>query len=630
MKRDAAVFALFLVLAVAITWPLALHLDTAVPDRGDPLLNAWIIDWAGHALTHAPFDLYDAPMYHPGHYPLAYSENMVGIALVVLPFHLAGLPALAVYNLALILGFAFSAYGAFVLARLVTRNTAASILAGIFFAFASFKLAHIQHVQIIWSGWLPLLLAALLAYWRKPDTKHAAFLGAAFLMNGLTNIYWLMFGGFMLAVTIGFLQFAGVVRASGAPPPEGAPEARTTPTPTPRLPRLAAALAIASLLLLPFLIPYEIVAREYGAGRTTGESRGGSASFIDWLVPSSRNAIYGPLADPALHRDERELFPGVLVLLLAIIALVERRALSAPDGGLRARRSTLMLDVAIFAGGILTYLTTVQDRITLGGFSFSGPDVPAMLTVSLILVRFLPRLKSSSRFTLDERAAGLWVLVGFVASLGWNAFLHPFLFRVIMPFRATRTPARWAVIVYVGLAVWAAMGMVALLERVKRRRLAAAILLVLAVVEVLPRIRWDHVDPRVAPVYRWLASEKPGVVLELPVIAHGVPYEYLLASTVHRVPMINGASGWETPLHKFLREKEDKLEYDDAFLGAALQNDCAIVIVHEQRLSPERKAALAPLLGKLTLLRRFGSDVVFRTPRAPGGSASAPRESPRR
>jgi hypothetical protein len=270
-----------------------------------------------------------------------------------------------------------------------------------------------------------------------------------------------------------------------------------------------------------------------------------------------------------------------------------------------------VLDLAIAAGLILTYLTTVQDRITLGRFSFSGPDVPAMLTVILLIVRFRPRWERS-----EENVAVLWVVLGFVASLGWNAFLHPFLFRLFTPFRATRTPARWAVIAYVGLAVLAAIGYAAMKTRWK------PLLLALAIIEVIPSIKWDHLDPRVAPVYQWLAKERPGVVLELPIIAHGVPYEYILANSVHRQPIINGASGWETPLHKVLREKEAKLEYDDAFVTPA-----DIVIVHEARLTNEQKAALAPMLGRLAPLRRFGSDAVFRTPRVPAGTASAPRES---
>ncbi|HEX2123169.1 MAG TPA: hypothetical protein VHL59_16170 [Thermoanaerobaculia bacterium] len=617
MKRELGAFALFLALATAMTWPLALHLDTAVPDRGDPLLNAFIIDWVCHALTHAPWDLYDAPIYHTGRYPLAYSENMAGIALVVLPFHLAGASALTTYNIALLLGFAFSGYGASVLARLVTRNPVAALVAGIFYAFASFKVAHVQHVQIVWSGWLPLLLAALLVYWRRPTRKSAALLGAAFVMNGLTNIHWLLFGGFALVVTIAFLAAADPRRDRAF------------------WFRLAASLLMAGLILVPFLIPYQIVANEYGARRTTGEARLGSATPTAWLVPSSRNALYGDLADPQLHRDERELFPGLLVLFLAAAACCVLRAASETKNRStqHAARSTVGLDLAILALIALTYLTLVQDRITLGRFSFAGSDVPATILVILLIVRFKAQLRNAihtSRFNAEELSAAVWIAIGFVASLGWYAFLHPFLFRVITPFRATRTPARWAVIAYVGLAVWAAIGVVALLERTKRKRLLSAVLLAFAVVEVWPDIRWQHIDPGVAPVYRWLARERPRVAFELPMIGEGVPFEYVLATSVHRVPIINGTSGWETRLHELLRRKEEKLEYDDAFLGALAENGAEVLIVHEARLSPEQKAALAPLLQRLEPVQRFGSDAVFRIPRAPAGSASAPRAAPPR
>jgi hypothetical protein len=41
-----AVFLLYLVLTVAMTWPLALGPASSVPgDYGDPLLNAWILWW---------------------------------------------------------------------------------------------------------------------------------------------------------------------------------------------------------------------------------------------------------------------------------------------------------------------------------------------------------------------------------------------------------------------------------------------------------------------------------------------------------------------------------------------------------------------------------------------------------
>ena len=120
--RHAAVFAFFAVLAVILTWPLAARLDTTVSDLGDPLLVTWILDWTSHALLHQPLSLFNAPMYHPAPLTLAYSEHLTGIALLLLPFHIAGVEPLTLYNLAMLLGFALSGYGAYVLARQFTPS----------------------------------------------------------------------------------------------------------------------------------------------------------------------------------------------------------------------------------------------------------------------------------------------------------------------------------------------------------------------------------------------------------------------------------------------------------------------------------------------------------------------------
>ena len=594
----AAALLFFLVLTVALTWPLVLHLDSAVPDKGDPLLNAWIIDWVCHALTHSPLDLYNAPMYYPAKYPLAYSENMVGIALFVLPLHLAGSPALVNYNVALILGFAFSGFGAWLLARYVTGSTPGALVAGIFYAFTSFKVAHVQHIQVVWGVWLPMLLLALIVFWRRPSRKGAAFVGVAFLMSGLTNIYWLLFGGFTFVLTIGLLA-----------------------TINPRKDRdfwirLITAVLIACAVLLPLLLPYQVVASEYGAQRTSQEARRGSADWTAWATATGRNLLYGRAAAPELHRDEFELFPGLLVLFLSIYAVFSRPAMPRPPEPVEQVRHARILNASIIFFAAVTYFTAVSGRIAVGKFSFAGADVPAMITVVLIMVRYAPQMRNAlrtSRFSPEEWTAALWVIVGLVGSFGWNLFLHPFLFRVIGPFRATRAPIRWAVIVLVGLAVWAAIGVRDLLSRreVPKRRLVAGGLILVAIVEIAAVIRWHHVESRPAPVYRWLARARPGVVLELPMVADGIPYLYLLGSTTHRVPLMNGTSGWEPPVAEVLRKKELALQYDQEFLDVMRRNGGATLIVHEALLTAEQHAALLPLLDQVRFVGRFGTDAIY-------------------
>ncbi|HJQ37236.1 MAG TPA: hypothetical protein VKB93_08860 [Thermoanaerobaculia bacterium] len=653
IAREALVFALYLAIAIAMTWPLAVNLPTALADLGDPLFCTWIIDWGCYALTHAPLQLYDAPMYYPGRLSLAYSENLVGLSLLVWPFHLAGASPITVYNIAMLLGFALSGYGAFVLARLITKSTAGAIVAGVLFAFVPFKFDHLSHLQLIWSGWLPLLLAAVIAYWRNAGVSPAdeaasrrlgaetapgqppgrrrsealaACITAAFVMNGLTNVHYFLFGSLTAALTIVAFLILDPRR-----------DRRFWLT-------LAAAFVIGGFLLAPFLLPYRIVASEYGMVRSPGEAISGSAPPQAWLVTNPRIVLYGKLGPAEWHRHEMQLFPGLVALILAAIG-----AFSYTRGPANPRtRAPLALNVLTIAALIATWLGIITDRIELTLFghrilSFDSADVPATLLVILLVIRY-----RHVRSQQPERwAAALWILIGVLGSFGMNAFFHAFLYRRLgFIFAAIRAPVRWAIIAYIGLAVFAAFGVARLVERraLARRTLgglkpAAPLLAAVLVIDLWPAPRWEQAVPTPAPVYRWLERARVAPFIELP-MANGSEFAYLLGSMHHHLPQFNGMSPFSAPLHAKLRAKNDASQFDDEFLSLLEQNGCKLVIVHAHALGEQSQAIRAWLTsGRLEYLRSFdhevGGDFVFGVPRnyrgakepeVPDGAGHLPRQ----
>lgn len=628
VAREAAVFAFFLALAAAMTWPLASHLTTAVSDRGDPFINVWIVDWVCHALTHAPLDLYNAPIFYPGRLTLAHSENLVGVALLVLPFHIAGVPPIAVYNLAMLLGFALSGYGAFVLARLITRSSAAALVGGVIFAFVPFKFDHISHLQIISSGWIPLLLGAVIAYWRNPSTKLAACITGAFVMNGLTNVHYFLFGSLTAAITIAVLTILSERR-----------DRRFRLT-------LAAAFVIAGLILVSFLLPYRILAKEYGMVRSEGEARSGSAPATAWLVTTPLSIVYGKLGAPELHRHEMQLFPGLVALVLAVIGMVtQSRGLAVQSLPRDRATAQPLLGVAIAVMAVMTWLGIITDRTewTIAGhriLSFNSADIPATLLVILLVIRWA---RTQPRSEHPERwVAASWIVIGVLGSFGMNAFFHAFLYRRIGLFAAIRAPVRWAVIAYVGIAVWAAIGALVLMK--KRPRVVAPVLIALAALDLWPSIRWEQAVPTIAPVYRWLKQERIAPLIELP-MANGMEFETLLGSTHHHFPQFNGFTPWSAPVHAKLRGKNDAREFDDEFLSILEQHRAKLVVVHVHALgdlSASIRAWLSQHLadGRLSYVRSFdheiGGDFVFavtrnyRTPRTepdvPDGAGHLPAQ----
>ena len=305
-RQHAAVLVGFLLLAVVMTWPLTLNLTRAVAYPGDPYINAWVLDWDWYATFHHPLSLFDANIFYPARYSLAYSENLYGIALLLFPLRAVGITPITAHNVAILGGFALSGYAAYLLGRLITGSSLAGIASGVFYAFVPFRFTQVTHVQHVWGATLPLLLASLLWYARKPTWRRAAFFAATFLFNGLCNIHWLLFGSVAIAMTV------VVVR--------------------PRILPLATCTGVAAVLLGLFLQPYFSVAEMYGMQRSWQETMSFSALPTDWLVSNPHHRLYASLRDPSVDA-ERWLFPGALALLLGAGALIvspDRRALKIP------------------------------------------------------------------------------------------------------------------------------------------------------------------------------------------------------------------------------------------------------------------------------------------------------------
>jgi hypothetical protein len=285
MKRqDAAAALVFLALTVAMTWPLALQLDRAASDPGDPYITTWMFDWDWYATFHQPLSLFHANTFYPAKYSLAFSENLYGVAVLLFPLRFFGIDAITAHNIALLLGFAFSGFAAYLLGKRITHSWIGGMAAGLFYAFLPFRFLHLPHVQHIWGGWLPLLLFALLAYAERPTRKRAIAFAAVFVMNGLTNIHYMFFGALAIAITAALL----IPRAHWR--------------------ELALAMAGALLVLAPFLYPYAAAAKLYGMQRTWEEVARFSAMPGDWL--------------PGLQEEpERRLYPGAAAYVVALLSL---------------------------------------------------------------------------------------------------------------------------------------------------------------------------------------------------------------------------------------------------------------------------------------------------------------------
>ncbi len=314
--REAAILAAFLVLTAAMTWPWAAHLRDTSFDAGDSYLNSWTLAWDFHQTFRDPLHLFDANIFYPYKDTLAFSEHQWGLALLFFPAFAAGLPPLTVHGLAMLFAFAFSGYGAFRLARTLTGSTLAGWVAGVAFAFVPYRFHHLPHLQYVMAGWLALLAEAVVLFARERSRRRAAWLGAAFFMSGVTTIHWFV---------LGLLPTAAMGTALLVRTPRGGRRSWG---------RAAAALAGASLLLVPFFLPYWRVSRTYGFRRDLAEVATYSARLVHWITPDWNLKLWKGMGENP-PQGEFCLFPGFLLLALALagaVLAVGRRDAAARTG----------------------------------------------------------------------------------------------------------------------------------------------------------------------------------------------------------------------------------------------------------------------------------------------------------
>jgi hypothetical protein len=294
-----AVVLLFVALSVFMTWPQAASLDS-VPDTGDPLFSIWRLCWVVHQIPRDPLHLFDANIFYPELRTLAYSDAMLVPAALAAPLLLLGVHQLAVYNILLLLSFVAAGVSAYALVRRLTGDRPAAIVSGIAFAFYPFRFEHYPHFELQFSFWMPL---ALLALHRTLETRRVRDGVLTGLLVGLQALSSLYFGLFLL-VELAAVGLCLVLLAR---------------RPAPALRAWAAGIAVVGILVLPISVPYLANRAQLGE-RPVVEARYYSAMPHHFLVAHQSSAIYGK----ALYEDdaaERELFPGIAIVALALVAV---------------------------------------------------------------------------------------------------------------------------------------------------------------------------------------------------------------------------------------------------------------------------------------------------------------------
>ncbi|MGH9143942.1 MAG: hypothetical protein ACRD2I_22620 [Vicinamibacterales bacterium] len=262
-------------------------------------------------------------------------------------------------------------------------------------------------------------------------------------------------------------------------------------------------------------------------------------------------------------------FLGVIVSALAVLLMVSRPA--------QARRAILPLCVGAAVAAALTlpyalpYLAATRElgprpagevimfSATWGSYlaapeqnwlwgwtawGFSGNErhlFPGAVSVVLALVACAWR---------PRRMVWIYLVLTILAvelSLGLNGSLYRWLYDHVFAFRGFRAPARFAILACCTMSVLAGFGFLFLEQRLlagrpAQRPLLVAVLIAISVESGSSPLLLAAQPIAVPPVYRFLQTLPPSVILEFPVTVYDPTYMFW--STFHWHWLVNGYSGY--------------------------------------------------------------------------------------
>ncbi|HXG53914.1 MAG TPA: hypothetical protein VNJ03_00915 [Vicinamibacterales bacterium] len=325
-------------LAVLMTWPLAPRLGSAgrtgaptnsngwTGSNGDGLFSLWNVAWVARTVVADPVNLFDANIFHPHQKALAYSEANLVSGIVGAPVWWATRNPYATLNFVYLVAFASAYLFAWMLVRHLTEDPATATVAAVFFAFCPYVFAHTSHVQLLWTGGLPLAMLMVHRLADAPTVRRGFGLGLALLFQALACAYY----GIFAALMVGYAVVLFAISRSHLRNRDWWKGVA-----------VAAAVSIAGVV--PFLFPYIGIQQDEGFRRTLADAARYSANAASYLASSAHAHAWLLRAIADWPRWTDVVFPGFGAVILGLAGA--GLAVSRARVGDRARESALLYGV---------------------------------------------------------------------------------------------------------------------------------------------------------------------------------------------------------------------------------------------------------------------------------------------
>jgi len=196
-RTQAAVLLGYIAVAIAFSWPLPLHLGTALTggpggDTGAYVWNQWV--FYHELIEKGSFPYFTDTLFGPDQITDLSLQNYTTFAdLLAIPFR-AFLGLIATFNVVYLLLVVLGAYAAFLLAHHVTRDAAVAWTVGLVFGWSPIVVTRgTGHFSLVATAPLAIFLLLLLRAGERIGARVAIALGVTIAWASMTDVYYAIF-----------------------------------------------------------------------------------------------------------------------------------------------------------------------------------------------------------------------------------------------------------------------------------------------------------------------------------------------------------------------------------------------------------------------------------------------------
>ena len=386
----AAVYALLL---IAFTLPVSVDPGARSFAQGpDTRLYLWTLGWDLHALKTNPLGIFDANIFLPETRTLAYSEHLIGAALLALPLSFLTSNLDLTLNFVLLLATFLTALGCDRLARECGASTRGALLAGIVGAFAGPKLSRLSQAHLATLHFIPWALAFAIKYLHEGRRRDLLATLALFTAQSLTSGH----GGLFLALALAIL-FTSALAMKNIRPGKILRDCG-----------LQGALLL--MINVPFVIPYYEVRERVELTRSIEDAEGWAPTAGSWLSAPTRTqslilSTVAPMGRSA-ETANASLFPGFVFMGLTGLGLL---------GLLRRRGSRTAATLGLAGLAFITLWLALGPGFGLYRLAYSiVPGFDLIRVPSRFFLLTLTAMAALAALGLDSirRRGVAWALIG--------------------------------------------------------------------------------------------------------------------------------------------------------------------------------------------------------------------------